>query len=41
MDYGCIDDLSLVTPGEYRIAGQFGVVAVFARELSLVLDAVA
>ena len=40
-DYGCIDDLSLARPGEYRIAGEFGVVTVVAREVSLVLGAAA
>ena len=37
VDYGCIDDLALVRPGEYRIAGEFGVVTVVAREVSFVL----
>jgi hypothetical protein len=41
VDYGCIDDLSLVRPGEYRIAGEFGVVTVVARGVSLVLGAAA
>ena len=41
VDYGCINDLSLVRPGEYRIAGEFGVVTVVAREVSLILDAAA
>ena len=41
VDYGCIDDLSLVRPGEYRIAGEFGVVTVAARGVSLVLGAAA
>jgi hypothetical protein len=40
-DYGCIDDLSLVRPGEYRIVGEFGVVTVVAREVSLALGAAA
>jgi len=39
VDYGCIDDLSLVGPGEYRIAGEFGQVTVLARGVSLVLFA--
>jgi hypothetical protein len=41
LDYGCIDELSLVRLGEYRIAGEFGVVTVAAREISLVLGAAA
>ncbi|MDR7134072.1 hypothetical protein J2X06_001256 [Lysobacter niastensis] len=41
VDYGCIDELSLVRPGEYRIAGEFGVVTVAASEVLLVLDAAA
>ena len=41
VDYGCIDDLSLVRPGEYRITGEFGVVTVVAREISLILGAAA
>ena len=41
MDYGCIDELSLVRLGEYRIAREFGVVTVAAREVSLVLSAAA
>ncbi|GAA5003290.1 hypothetical protein GCM10025793_09100 [Lysobacter lycopersici] len=40
-DYGCIDDLSVVQPGEYRIAGEFGVVTVLARDVTLVFDDVA
>jgi hypothetical protein len=39
LDYGCIDELSLVGLGEYRITGEFGVVTVAAREVSLVLGA--
>jgi hypothetical protein len=38
-DFGCIDELSLVSPGEYRISGEFGVVTVAARDVSLVLAA--
>ena len=41
VDYGCIDELSLVRPGEYRIAGEFGVVTVAASGVSLVLGAAA
>ena len=41
VDYGCIDDLSLVRSGEYRITGEFGVVTVVARGVSLVLGAAA
>jgi hypothetical protein len=41
VDYGCVDFLSLVRPGEYRIAGEFGVVTVVAREVSLILGAAA
>ena len=39
VDYGTIDSLALIGRGEYRIAGEFGVVTVAARELSLVLAA--
>jgi hypothetical protein len=38
IDYGCIDELSLVRPGEYLIVGEFGEVTVAAREVSLILD---
>ena len=41
VDYGCIDALSLVRSGGYRIAGEFGVVTVVARDVSLVLGAAA
>ena len=41
IDYGCIDELSLVRPGEYRIAGEFGVVTVVARGVSFLLGAAA
>ena len=41
VDYGCIDELSLVQPGEYRIAGEFGVVTVSADGVSLALEAAA
>ena len=41
VDYGCIDELSLVQPGEYRIAGEFGVVTVAASGVSLALGAAA
>ena len=37
IDYGCIDELSLIRPGEYRITGEFGVVTVSADAVSLVL----
>lgn len=40
-DYGCIDEFSLVRPGEYRIVGEFGVVMVAARGVSFVLVAAA
>jgi hypothetical protein len=36
VDFGCIDELSLIRPGEYRIAGQFGAVTVAAQDVSLV-----
>jgi hypothetical protein len=39
VDYGTIDDFALVGPGEYRIAGEFGVVTVAAGEVSLALAA--
>ncbi len=39
VDFGTIDDLALVGPGEYRIVGEFGVVTVAAREVSLALAA--
>ena len=39
VDYGTIDGLALVGPGEYRVAGEFGVVTVAAREVSLALAA--
>ena len=39
LDYGCVDELSLVRLGEYCIAGEFGVVTVTAKEVSLALDA--
>ena len=39
VDYGTIDSLALAGPGEYRIAGEFGVVTVAARDVSLVLAA--
>ncbi len=35
MDFGCIDELSLIRSGEYRIAGEFGVVTVAAQDGSL------
>lgn len=38
-DYGCIERLSLVRPGEYRICGEFGEVTVVASNVSLVLEA--
>ena len=38
-DYGCIDELSQVGPGEYRIAGEFGVASVVARDVSLAFAA--
>jgi len=41
VDYGCIDTLSLVAPGEYLIAGEFGVVTVAASGVSLILGAAA
>ncbi|PPJ43924.1 hypothetical protein [Pseudoxanthomonas sp. KAs_5_3] len=41
LDYGCIDELSILRPGEYRIAGEFGVVTVAAREAALVLGVAA
>ena len=39
VDYGTIDSLAQVGPGVYCIAGEFGVVTVAAREVSLVLAA--
>ena len=39
VDYGCIDELLLVQPGEYRISGEFGVVEVAASDISLSLGA--
>ena len=41
VDYGCIDDLALIQPGEYRIAGEFGDVLLVAGEVSLFLAAAA
>ena len=41
VDYGCIDEISLIGPGNYRIAGEFGVVTVAADSLSLVLGSAA
>ena len=41
IDYGCIDELSLAGPGEYRIAGEFGSVSVAAEGLSFVLHSAA
>ena len=35
VDFGCIDELSLIRSGEYRIAGEFGVVTVAAQDVSL------
>lgn len=35
IDYGCIDQISLERPGEYRIAGEFGSVSVTASDVSL------
>jgi hypothetical protein len=37
VDYGCIDQLSLVRRGHYSMAGEFGTVAVVAEELVVVL----
>lgn len=39
VDYGTIDSLVQVRPGDYLIAGEFGVVTVAARDVSLVLTA--
>jgi hypothetical protein len=34
-DYGCIDELVQLGPGEYRITGEFGTVSIAARDVSL------
>jgi len=39
VDYGCIDNISLVGLGQYHIAGEFGVVTVAASNVSLYLAA--
>ena len=39
VDYGCIDELVLLRPGEYRISGEFGVVNVSAKSVSIELRA--
>ena len=39
LDFGCIDELSLIRSGEYRISGEFGVVTVAAQDVSLALAA--
>ena len=41
IDFGCIDDLSQIRPGEFRIAGEFGMVAVAATAVALVLGGAA
>ena len=41
VDYGCIDELSCTSPGNYRIAGEFGVVTVAAERVSLLLSGAA
>ena len=41
VDYGCIDEISLIGPGSYRIAGEFGVVTVAADRVSLVIGGAA
>jgi hypothetical protein len=38
VDYGCIDALSLVLPGKYRIVGEFGNVSVVASDVSIYLE---
>jgi hypothetical protein len=40
VDYGTFDGLACIGPGEYRVAGEFGIVTVAAREVSLALAAV-
>lgn len=37
VDYGCIDHLSLVEPGKYRVGGEFGDVLVVAERVLVVL----
>jgi hypothetical protein len=37
IDYGCIDQLSLVRPGHYSIAGEFGSVVLAAEGVVVVL----
>jgi hypothetical protein len=37
IDYGCIDELSVMKPGAYRISGEFGVVTMVAEGVSLLL----
>ena len=39
VDFGCIDELLVVRPGEDRISGEFGVVTVVAQDVSLALAA--
>ena len=39
VDYGTIDNLAQTRQGEYRISGDFGVVTVAARDVSLTLAA--
>ena len=41
VDYGCIDNLSLIQPGKYRISGEFGVVTVAAQNVLLLLEGAA
>ena len=37
IDYGCIDSLSQIQPGEYHIVGEFGNVLLAASEISVYL----
>ena len=39
IDYGCIDSLALVQPGEYTIVGEFGEVFLTATGVSIYLAA--
>lgn len=39
VDYGCIDAVSLLRPGEYRIDGELGKVVVLAERLEVLLAA--
>ena len=41
IDFGCIDDLSHISPGEFRIAGEFGIVTIAATAVALVLGGAA